>query len=107
MKSLRVMLLVVAVATLGATAASARPWAPRIHRRELRQELRIRQGVRSGELSWREAARLRVGERHIRGMEMRARWDGRVTARERFRIARAQDRMSRRIWRLKHNGCVR
>jgi len=107
MKSLRVLLLILAAATFTATVASAQDWTPRIDRREARQEARIHQGVRSGELTRGEAMRLRAGERHIGRMEMRAKCDGRVTLRERARIAHAQNRESRRIWRLKHNDITR
>ena len=107
MKSLRVLLLVTAVAVFAATVAAAQTATPRIDRREARQHVRIQQGVRSGELTRGETARLRAGERHVGRMEDRARADGRVTPHERAGITRAQDRESRRIWRLKHNDNVR
>jgi hypothetical protein len=47
--------------------------------------------------------RLRAGQRHVDRLERRAEWNGVVTPRERLRMDRAQDRQSRRIWRLKHN----
>ena len=47
---------------------------------------------------------LRMGERHIRRMERRAKADGSVTRGERRRLNHAQNRESRRIYRLKHNG---
>ena len=90
------------VSTLAGTAA-AYPDTPRVDRREARQGARIRQGVRSGRLTPGEAMRLRAGHRHIRRMECRAKSDGVVTPRERFRMQRAQDRQNRRIFRLKHN----
>ncbi len=103
MKSLRVMFLVLAAATLTASLASANPATPRIDRREARQHARIQQGVRSGELTRGEAHRLRVGQRHVARMEGRAKSDGVVTPRERARITRAQNHQSRHIARLKHN----
>jgi len=74
-----------------------------IDAREMNQRMRIREGVRSGELTPREAMRLRRGEAHIRRMEWRDRRYG-VTQRERIEMNRALERESRRIWRLKHNG---
>jgi hypothetical protein len=78
--------------------------APGLERREWRQHLRIRRGVLSGRLTPREAGALRMRQHAIRGMEWRARRDGALTMRERFRMDRALDRQSLRIWRLKHNG---
>ena len=107
MKTLRVIVLTMAAAMLTTTLASAATATPRIDRREARQHARIHQGVRSGQLSRGEARSLRAGQRHVRRMELRAKADGRVTARERMRLDRAQNRQSRHIWRLKHNGIVR
>ena len=107
MKRTLMIALLAAVLTSFAGFASAHPATPRIDRREARQHVRIQQGVRSGELTGREQARLHMGQRHIHRMELRAKSDGRVTMRERGRIARAQNRESRAIYRKKHNarGC--
>ena len=80
---------------------------PRIDRREGRQEKRVEQGVRSGQLTRHEARHLRHGERHIRRMERRAKADGKVTPGERERITAAQNRESRKIYRDKHNNRTR
>ena len=103
-----VMMLMLASLMVGfAAVASAQTASRRIDRREMRQEYRIRQGVRSGQLTRGEAMRLRGGERHIRRMEWRAKADGRFGRWERGRVWRAENRESRRIWRLKHNHRVR
>lgn len=104
-----IMIAVLAVSLAGfAGLASAQELpggpSPRIHAREWRQEQRIRQGRRQGDLTPREYGRLQAGERHIRAYEHRARLDGRFTMRERARVNRMQNRESRRIWRLRHNG---
>ena len=104
MKPFQILLFSAVLAVASVSLAAAHPVTPRVDRREARQHMRIRQGVRSGELTPREAARLRAGQAHVHGMERRAKSDGRVTLRERARIERAQDRQSRRIARLKHNG---
>jgi hypothetical protein len=104
MKSLRVLCLTLMIAAFAATLANAQTATPRIERREARQDARIHQGVRSGELTRGEAARLRAGQRHVDRMESRAKADGVVSLRERARIGRAQDIESRRIYRLKHNN---
>jgi hypothetical protein len=107
MKSVMKSILVVALMAACASVASAHPSTPRVDRREARQQLRIRDGVRSGELTRAEARRLRAGERHIRRMERRAKADGVVTPRERVRLNRALNHQSHAIYRLKHNARTR
>jgi hypothetical protein len=104
MKRIAMIIMTVALMVSIAGVAAAQPGTQRLDRRAARQELRIRQGVQSGQLTRRETVRLRQGQRHIRRMELRARADGRVGPRERVRLHRALDRQSARIWRLKHNG---
>jgi len=72
--------------------------------RQATQEARIHQGVKSGELTRKEARKLRRQQRHIRRMRRRAHKDGKVTRRERRRIRRAQNRANRNIRRKKHNA---
>ena len=73
-------------------------------RREARQCQRIERGLRCQQLGPREAKRLRLHQRRIRRMELRARADGRVGPRERARLHRAMDRQDGRIHRLRHDG---
>jgi hypothetical protein len=103
MKLFRVLFAMAAVAALSTTIASAQSNDPRVDQRELRQHARIEQGIRRGELTRGEARRLRAGQGHVRRMERRARYDNRLTPRERARLERVQDRQSRRIARLEHN----
>ena len=102
----RIVLSLFALALVASLAgmASADTSTPRVNHRRVVQHARIHQGVRSGQLTPREAARLRMGQRHIGRMERRAKADGNVTPRERMRMNRAQNRQSRHIYRLKHNG---
>jgi hypothetical protein len=104
MKKLSILLLAGMLASLMASAAIA--GTSRIDRREARQRERILDGRSSGRLARGERARLNAGQRHIYRMERRAGRDGEFTGRERMRIERAQDRQSRRIWRLEHNDRV-
>jgi hypothetical protein len=104
MKRITMIIMVAALTVSIAGVAAAQPGARSVERRTAQQELRIRQGVRSGQLTRRETVRLRHGQRHIRNMELRAREDGQAGRRERVRLHRALDRQSVRIWRLKHNG---
>jgi hypothetical protein len=94
------------VTVLGlAISGSAFAYSP-VERQRNQQE-RIDEGVRSGELNRREAARLE--REHLRlGRDIRlARRDGLMTRAERGRIEREQDRFSRHIYREKHDGQFR
>jgi len=104
MKSLRILLLVAAFATLSSVVASAHSVSPRVDRREMRQHHRIVQGVRSGEITRGEARHLRAGQMRVHRMECRAKADGVMTRRERARIGYAQNVQSRHIARLGHNN---
>lgn len=81
MKTVRVLLLVAAFAALATTVAAAGTYTPRVDRREARQSERIREGVRSGELTRGETRQLVRGQRHVHRMEARAKADGVVTPR--------------------------
>jgi uncharacterized membrane protein YebE (DUF533 family) len=86
--------------TLPAFAETA---TPGIDRREANQERRIDQGVKSGQLTPREATKLDKGQAHVDKMEAKAKADGVVTAKERQRVQHAQDVQSRKIHRQKHD----
>ena len=91
-----------AASLLALTATGA--LADRISDREAAQEARIRQGVRSGELTYREHASLEREQARIRDMERRARADGVVTRQEARAIERAQDAASRHIYQESHDS---
>jgi hypothetical protein len=93
-----------AIATsLLATVALAQTTAVPV-RRDVNQERRIDQGLQSGTLSSREAARLERGEARIDGVEARDLRDGPLTPREQGQINRMQNAESRAIYEDKHNG---
>ena len=75
--------------------------------RNVNQEKRIEQGLKSGEMSKREVSRAERQESRIDRREARAGADGRVGAREQRRIQRAENRESGRIRHAKHNDAVR
>ena len=70
----------------------------------VRQHHRIKQGVRSGELTRAEAANLRHGQREIREEKREARADGVVTPQEKKEIRQDERKESRKIFRKKHNN---
>ena len=76
---------------------------PRIDQRQANQERRIEQGVKSGALNKKEAARLEKGQARVQKMENKAMADGKVTPAERARIEKAQNRESKKIFREKHD----
>lgn len=71
--------------------------------RDINQENRVEQGLKSGQLSTGEAARLERGEARIDRMESKALKDGNLSPEEAARIQRAQNQESAAINRLKHN----
>lgn len=71
--------------------------------RDINQETRVEQGLKSGQLSTGEAARLERGEARIDRMESKALKDGNLSQQEAARIQGAQNRESDAIYRLKHN----
>ena len=71
--------------------------------RDINQETRVEQGLKSGQLSTGEAARLERGEARIDRMESKALKDGNLSPAEAARIQRAQNQESGAINRLKHN----
>ncbi len=76
---------------------------PGLDQREHNQRQRIVHGVRSGELTRPEAHRLVHGQVHLRRMEMRAKSDQVVTARERARLHSQANQQSQHIFRQKHD----
>jgi hypothetical protein len=75
--------------------------------RDINQEQRIENGVKSGQLSNKEVGRLENGQARVDAREFRAGRDGHVGAHESQAINRAQNKQSARIYRLKHNDVKR
>ena len=101
----------IATASIGALAAflliaPSAEAAGRIKRRAENQQHRIAQGIRGGELTAREAARLELGEarlnREVR--EMRENNGGHLTGKDRVIVNHQQNVLSRRIYRQKHDA---
>jgi hypothetical protein len=76
---------------------------PGVRRQQAAEQHRIRQGVRSGALTAREARLLTREQVRIERHECRAKADGVVTRRERARLHAELNAASRHIYRLKHN----
>ncbi|MBA5607293.1 hypothetical protein H3H36_18200 [Duganella sp. FT3S] len=92
------------MATLIAPAFAQNTATPKIDARQERQEMRIEQGVNSGQLTAKETANLDKREAKIESDKMKAEADGKVTRKERVHLNRELDHTSNKIYRKKHNA---
>ena len=76
---------------------------PGLDQRQANQQKRIEQGVASGQLNQKEAARLEKRERKLEADKQTAKADGQVTPQERKRLQREADRDSKAIYQQKHD----
>jgi len=108
MKFARIALAATLALTPAVLLAQATPNHPdpTINQRKDNQQDRIGQGVKSGQLTAGETARLEHQESGINHEErgMRAQDNGHLTAQDRRTINRQQNAESRRIYRDKHNA---
>ncbi len=102
MRSTIVLGTVLGIVASAATSAHARD----IAHRKVRQQHRIEAGIATGRLSPAEAGRPERQETALNNEEqaMRAANGGRLSAGERRVLTHQQNRLSRRIWRQKHDG---
>ncbi len=100
--------LILGLAAAASLAAALPAAAMPVDTREHNQAERIEQGVRSGALTPREAARLHAREARLHRYEARVRFrhEGYLTPHARHRLQRMENRDSNAIWRLKHNHRV-
>ncbi len=75
-----------------------------VHHRQYNQHQRIQQGVRSGQLTHREAMQLRMQQAKVRNYKKMAMADGRVTHNERAMIYNQQRKNNNNIYHQKHDG---
>jgi len=83
------------------------PQTPQITKKQKTQQMRIKQGVKSGELTNKEAARLKKDQAKIQKHKKAANADGMVTPKDRQKIHKEKKRAGRDINRLKHNKTIR
>lgn len=101
---LRALLVALALCLTVPAVATPAKRPMRHDARQNAQKARIQQGVRSGELTRPEAAKLRAEQRQIHRAERRAQADGKVTAQEKARIEHKQDKASADIHKQKHDA---
>ncbi|MBY0452780.1 MAG: hypothetical protein K2P92_07080 [Bdellovibrionaceae bacterium] len=94
-----ILTTLVSLALLCATAEARRD-----NKREVSQQARIGQGVQSGELTHREARKLRKGQKRIDRLQQQAKADGTVSPEEKLKIEKAQDRQNALIYKQKHDA---
>jgi hypothetical protein len=75
--------------------------------RDVNQQRRIEQGVKSGQLTNREAGKLENGQARDDRAEARAGANGRVSANEQQRIQKAENKQSKRVYKQKHDKQTR
>lgn len=97
------MLVLMGFGVLRLPAQQNQDQTPRADKREAIQKQRIKEGVKSGELTKREARRLAHEQKKIKKDEAAAKADGTVTPQERAKLQREQNKASRDIARKKHN----
>ena len=102
-KSTLIALLIAALPGLALAQSTDTKSTPRIDQRQAEQQKRIDEGVKSGQLTDKEAKRLEKGQKRIQKMEDKAMADGKMTKKERARIEHAQDEESKKIYREKHD----
>ena len=96
----------VAASSVGAALAQPTTGSPTTGtevQRNVNQQERIEQGLKSGELSTREAAKLEKGEARVEKLEAKANRDGTLTDAEKARVQKAQNAESAAISKAKHN----
>jgi hypothetical protein len=75
--------------------------------RNINQQQRIEQGVKSGQLTNREVGKLENGQAKVDRAEARAGADGHVGKREQQNIQNAENQQSKRIYKQKHDAQTR
>jgi hypothetical protein len=75
--------------------------------RDVNQQQRIEQGVKSGQLTNREVGKLENGQAKVNRAEARAGANGHVNANEQRRIQQAENKQSKHIYKQKHDAQTR
>jgi len=96
-------LLVLSVSALS-TAAWADTLAEQDQQRDANQQGRIEQGLKSGELSTKEAGHLERDEQHVDRMQARDLKNGSISPAEQARLNAAENRTSKAVYNDKHNA---
>ena len=96
--------LILSMALLGASLGVSAQTAATTVQRDVNQQQRIEQGLKSGALSTSEAARLEREQSAVSRQQSRALADGKLTPAEQARLRASQNKASRDIRAAKTNG---
>ncbi len=77
---------------------------PGVNNRQENQQDRLKEGVKSGELTAREAARLKLREAKLAEFEKRLKEDGSLTPEERAKLQKKLEALSEDIYKQKHDA---
>ena len=100
---MKTTILATALGLAFSAGAFAQPGAGTVQR-DVDQQQRIEQGLKSGSLTTREASRLEGEEAKVQRDQARAMSDGKLSPAEKARLAREQNQVSRDIYREKHDA---
>lgn len=89
------------------TSAFAQTTKKKVVKTQVKQQKRIHQGVKSGELTKKEVVSLQKQQQRINQTKKRAKADGKVTKKEKTAIRAKQTKASARIAKKKNNMRVR
>ncbi|NCP95859.1 MAG: hypothetical protein COZ96_03620 [Nitrospirae bacterium CG_4_8_14_3_um_filter_70_85] len=103
MRTPRLILTLATGAFAATTLLPGSATAGSIHARQEHQQVRIHQGVTQGDLSRPEVRRLEQEQLRIERNRRAALADGRLSAKERARLHRQQDKASAAIAQARHN----
>ena len=76
---------------------------PKVTQRQKNQQARIKEGIKSGELTRPEAAKLEGEQAKVQAEKRMAKADGKVTPAERAKLRHDQNKASRHIYKEKHD----
>jgi hypothetical protein len=96
--------LALSIASVLSGVAVAQTAAEKDQQRDVNQQTRIEQGLKSGELSTKEAGHLEREQQHVDRMEARDLKDGHMSAGEQLRLDKAQNAASADIYQQKHDA---
>ena len=100
------LILAALAASALSTAALADTVAEQDQQRDVNQQERIEQGLKSGELSTKEAGQLERDEQHVDHMEARDLKNGSISPTEQARLNAAENKTSNAIYADKHNATM-
>ncbi len=98
------LLLTIMVLGLFGVLTSYGQVTPVADKRQSNQKHRVKKGVKSGEITKREAKSIKHSTKNAKRYETKAKSDGKVTWIERARLQHKENKSSRKIYRTKHNN---